>query len=82
MGELNLAQVVQEQRHFFESGETESLSYRLTQLTQLEKLLRSHEADLQAALVKDLGKAPLESYLTEIGLLYRSLAETKKNLKK
>lgn len=74
--------VVKRQREFYQSQQTKPLNFRLKQLKQLEQLLRDHEPALMKALECDLGKPPSESYMTEIGLLYHSLRQAQRSLKK
>jgi len=66
---LNFAPVIRRQREFFQSGATRSWEFRRVQLRKLSLALEAHEADLQQSLEADLHKSPLQSYLTESGLV-------------
>lgn len=77
-----LLDVLEKQRIYFKSKETAELSFRLKQLKQLKKMLQQNEEIFLKALSKDLGKHPLESYVTEIGLIYHSIDCMLKHLPK
>lgn len=72
--------LLQKQRAFFASGETRSLSFRLTQLKKIKSLLKEHQAELQDALKKDLHRSCMESFLSEFLLLDDELDYIIKNL--
>ena len=55
------------QRQFFRSGVTLDLSRRKQALRDLLREIEAREDELLAALQTDLGKAPFEGYMTEIG---------------
>lgn len=69
-------------RAFFASGATQSVDFRLQQLTRLKSWLKLHEAAVLDALHADLGKCPFEGYMTELGLVYDEINMMKKNLRK
>src|SRR5690606_26954032 len=56
------------------------LATRLARLAALDDLLREHGADLQQALVADLGKSPTESWLTEIGVVRAEIRHVRRHL--
>ncbi|HEX3021077.1 MAG TPA: aldehyde dehydrogenase family protein, partial [Lachnospiraceae bacterium] len=68
------------QRLFFDTQITKDINYRVRQLKQLKAGIKRYEYRIIAALRKDLGKHPVESYATEIGYVYKSIADTMKNL--
>lgn len=77
---MEIHEIVSKQRQFFNKQHSQPIAYRLFQLDRLEKLIKTYEKELLAALKKDLGKQSMEAYMTEIGLVYRSLNQMKKNL--
>lgn len=77
-----LKQVIDSQRAYFKTGETRPLTFRLSQLRRLKQALKAYEQLLLDALAKDLGKHPLESYMTELGLLYHHIDDMLKYLPK
>ena len=76
------ADVVARLRSFADTGRTQPLSWRLAQLDGLSRLLAEHGHELEAALAADLGKAPTEAHLTEIGVLTQEIAHTRANLRR
>lgn len=70
------------QKTFFKTGQTQSVTYREIQLNKLQMALKKYETQLMYGLQQDLGKSETESYLTEIGLLYRHLKQMIKKLGK
>lgn len=57
--------IVNKTRHFYQTGETKVIAFRLQQLQQLKRLLIENELKIYAALKKDLNKSKEEAYLTE-----------------
>ena len=55
-------------RRAYDSGVTRPLDWRRKQLRGLIRMLREREAEFSAALAQDLGKSPLEGYLTELSI--------------
>ncbi|MDF2856005.1 MAG: aldehyde dehydrogenase [Neobacillus sp.] len=70
------------QREFFQTGKTKDVAYRMQSLTKLGQVIRSHEAEIMAALKKDLNKSDFEAYMSEIGILLEEIRFALKNLKK
>jgi aldehyde dehydrogenase (NAD+) len=70
------------QRDFFQTGKTKDVAYRMQSLTKLGQVIRSHEAEIMAALKKDLNKSDFEAYMSEIGILLEEIRFALKNLKK
>ncbi|WP_062202855.1 aldehyde dehydrogenase family protein [Demequina salsinemoris] len=62
----------------FDSGITRPLSWRRAQLQAVARMLRENTAEIEAAVHSDLGKPPVEAYMTEISSV---LTETKAMLK-
>lgn len=69
MTSTELKQLIEKQRHFFYSGATLPVNYRLDALRKLQKCILDHEPEINAALKSDLGKSPFESYMCETGLV-------------
>ena len=72
--------MVQAGRRYFETGKTKSYLFRIRALTALEKSIRRHEKELHEALKQDLGKAQMESYMTETGMVFSEIAYLKRHL--
>lgn len=64
---LSFATLVAEQRRYFRTGATLDPAFRTRKLRELHAALRARQADLHAALRRDLGKGEGEAYLTETG---------------
>lgn len=79
---MEISALLEAQRAFFKAGKTLPLSAREEALSALQQAVRRHEKDLEAALQKDLGKSPQESYMCEIGLLLAEIAYVKKHLRR
>lgn len=75
-------QVIQKQRLYFSKGETKELSFRISALEKLQKLIKTHEQDIMVALKEDLNKTEFDSYLTEIAVLIEEIKFTLKNIQK
>ena len=79
---MNYEELIKEQRAFFNNRTTGDISFRKQSLTALQKAIRKYEKELSEALRKDLGKAPFESYMTEIGFILSEIRHTLEHLDK
>ena len=66
---MNIGSLVASQRAYFESGATRPVSFRMEALRKLQKALTDNEALIDAAMKTDLNKTPMESYMTETGMV-------------
>ena len=64
---LSIHTTVEKQRSFFRSGKTLDVSWRIAQLKKLREALSAHEAEIEEALHKDLGRTVTEAYFCDIG---------------
>lgn len=69
-------------RHFFDSGETLSYSFRKNQLRRLREAILKNQDLISKALYADLKKSHAESYLTEIGPALKEIDFALKHLKR
>ena len=76
----DIKNIIEKQRQFYATGKTKALDYRIEQLKLLRKQVRRYEEELIDGLSQDLGKHRTESFMTEIGLVYRHLDEMIKKL--
>ncbi len=74
--------IFDQQRNFFEKGNTRNIVTRITILKQLRSLIIKHEEEINDALHADLHKSKFESYATEIGFVLEEIRFHIKNLKK
>ncbi|MBL7810715.1 MAG: aldehyde dehydrogenase [Bacteroidetes bacterium] len=72
---MTFAKILQSQRVYFESGITRDLEFRKAQLRHLKSLLKENEALLLSAIHNDFHKSGFDTYVTELGLLYRDIDE-------
>lgn len=80
--QLDITRILAQHHHFFSTNRTKDSAFRIEQLEKLQASILKYEQPLIAALKKDLGKNPAESYATEIGFVLNSIRETKKKLPK
>lgn len=80
MPESSAQTAVAQQRAFFSTGATRDPAFRKQALRALLHALRAAEQDVYAALERDLGKSPGESYVTELGLVLAEINYTLKHL--
>lgn len=73
--------LVEKQRSYFQSGITRPYKFRREQLKLLRAAIRKYEGRITEALKADLGKAPGESYMTEIGPVLAELRFIKNHLR-
>lgn len=78
----SIPDTLRELRATFDAGVTKPLRWRLGQLEALERMLREREQEITDALHADLGKSPVESFLTETGITLSELAHTRRNLRR
>lgn len=69
-------------RAAYRRGTTRSLDWRRRQLQQLRRMLVDHEAEFLDALATDLGKPPVEGFLTDIGFVINEIDDMLKHLGK
>lgn len=82
MSSLNVNEILENHRRYFERNITKDISFRLKQLNKLKEEIKKNEKLIVKALYKDLGKPEFESYETEIGIVYESIKFISKNLSK
>lgn len=73
---------MQQQRTYFQSGETLSVAFRIKMLQRLKEAVKCHEPEIMEALQKDLGKSNFESYMCEVGMVLSELAYMIKHVKR
>jgi aldehyde dehydrogenase (NAD+) len=78
---MTIKEIVAKQRAFYLSGATRSFEFRQKALRKLQSALRENEDKIAEALVKDLGKPPFESYMSETGMVLDELRYQLKHLR-
>lgn len=69
----DIVAIYHRQRRHFKTNATLETACRIRHLRQIDKMLRDNEESILLSLEKDLGKSPTEGYITELGLVYKSL---------
>ena len=78
---MNYADILQQQKTFFNSHATKDLNFRKAQLQKLKKVVKSNEKLLYDAIYQDFGKSEFETFGTEISFVYKDIDYYLKNLK-
>ena len=81
MTEKEIKQLVEKQRRYFYSGVTLDVSFRIRALNKLKASILRHEAEIHAAIRKDLGKSSFESYMCETGLVLSEISYMRKHIR-
>ncbi len=79
---MNIDEILQKQREFYQSGTTIPVKFRIEMLKRLYKSVKMHERDIKAALQVDLGKSYFESFMCEAGLALTEISYMIKHTKK
>ena len=66
---MNIHEIVEKQRKYFQTGATLPVSFRLQMLRKLRNAIDRCEAAIEEALSADLGKSGYESFMCETGLV-------------
>ena len=70
------------QRRFFRSGKTLEPAWRMEQLRRLKQAVLARETELTAALAADLGRSPVEGYLSDVGAVVTEINENLHGLRR
>lgn len=73
MTSTELSDLVASQRAFFLTGKTRDISFRKEQLLRLKNTLLKYQSEILEALAEDLGKSPMEAYVTELGIILKEI---------
>ncbi len=79
---MNIEAIILAQKKFFFTNKTKSVTFRISQLKKLKKVLKENETILYNAIYKDLGKSEFETYTTELSLIYHEINLALKKVKK
>jgi aldehyde dehydrogenase (NAD+) len=82
MESQHFLQVFERQKAFFQTGQTQALSFRLLQLQKLQQMIQENEHEIVTVLKKDLQKPDLEAYSAEISFLLAEIRYVKRHLRK
>lgn len=79
---MNIQDISNRQRKYFNTGVTKSIVYRKQSLIDLKNTIKKYEEDILYALNLDLNKSKFEAYATEIGQVYNELNYMIKNIER
>ena len=79
---VELKEIINKQRDFFNTNATKSVKYRIKMLQRLKEAIRNNEAAILSALYKDLLKSRAEAYMSELAIVYAEINEALKNVRK
>lgn len=79
---MDVKELVEQQRIFFNTSKTKDIQFRSQALKTLKNSILFHEQDIKDALYKDLHKADMESYFSEIGMVLSELSFTLNRIQK
>jgi aldehyde dehydrogenase (NAD+) len=82
ISEEQIQTILAKQCVFYSSGQTKESAFRLEALKTLKAAIFKYEAELIAALDQDLRKPLMESYTSELGLVFNEINYALKNLQK
>ncbi len=78
---MNIDEILEKQREFFESGATLPLKFRSEMLKKLYFTVKKYQEETQEALKQDLGKSDFEGFMCEIGMVLSEVSYMIKHLK-
>ena len=81
MANMSISELTKKQGDFFKTGATLGYEFRLASLYALHETIKYMEADIFKALQEDLGKAPAEAYMSEVGLVLEEISFARKKLR-
>ncbi len=82
MESFDAEKLVSEVRAGYDTGRTQSIEWRKAQLSAMAAMLKENADRFAAALKSDLGKAPTEAWLTEIGFTLSDIDHTRSHIEK
>jgi aldehyde dehydrogenase (NAD+) len=77
----DLDEIMKKQRLFFATGATKDVKNRIIHLKKLKQAIKDNEDNICDALSGDFGKAPFETYISEIGTILVEIGHTISHLK-
>lgn len=65
---MDIENLINKQKNFFETNKTKDIKYRKQALKKLKEAILKYEKDIEIAIRKDLNKSSSETYMAELGL--------------
>lgn len=82
MNSLEIKELLQEQKNYYQSGVTIPVDFRIAQLKKLYEAIKRHEQEIEEALKEDLGKSAYEGFMCETGLVLSEITYMIRKTKK
>ena len=79
---MNIKEILQKQRDYFQSGVTLPVKFRIAMLKKLLAAVNKYEKEISGALTADLGKSDFEGFLCEIGMVRSGISYMIKHVKR
>ncbi|WP_288437922.1 aldehyde dehydrogenase [uncultured Chryseobacterium sp.] len=79
---MEIENILQKQRDFYQTQQTHSLAFRKMYLEKLKNLIISNENKLYEAIYKDFGKSKFDTFTTELSFILNDINYYIRNLKK
>lgn len=79
---MNIDEILEKQRLYFQSGATLSVDFRIEMLKKLRNVITKYEKEIACALKEDLGKSEYESYMCETGLVLSEISYMIRHVRK
>ena len=79
---MNIDQILESQRKFYQSGATLPVEFRIEMLKKLYDAVKNNEAEICKALTADLGKSAFEGFMCEVGLVLTEISYMIKHTRK
>ena len=79
---MNISDIINKQREFFETQKTKDLEFRKQQLRKLQHVLQTNEEALLKAIYDDFGKSKFDTIATELGLIHNDIKYYIRNIRK
>lgn len=79
---MNIQELVQRQRRYFDTGATRPLVFRRRQLRALRAALLAARPEIEQALKADLDKSRYETFLTELAMVVGEIDDALRHLEK
>ena len=77
---MEILEIIQAQKAYFQSGKTLEVSARMAALKRLRSAIEIREEAILEALREDLGKSRFEGYMSEVGMVLDELTYMHRNL--
>lgn len=77
-----MQQLVLQQKRFFQTHATKTISFRIQQLDLLNSVLKENESLLYEAIYEDFKKSEFDTFISELSLVYKDIEEAKKKCRR